>query len=347
MYQSTPLHRAARGNQAGVIAPLVGSGANVNTPNEVGRTALHVAAAHGHVETVQKLIELGADLNYRDHRGESPMHRPVFFQHVSMISFLIEHGASVTSEDGEGNTPLHVAASMNRDIAAHVLLDAGADVEATNNEGLTPLDLAIINQHGDNMEHNAEVAEVLLRYGATIVPERIPVSDRHALWPHLTPAELLLETGDIDYAKLPELSESVRRQLPESDDLGNSTISKVMTRDSLLHDAAKKSMAGLVETLLRSGVSVMTAIRMHGTPLHAVARYGTCEMAALLLDWGADLDMPYSNATDSRYDPYNEGRSLWTRMGTPLDVAQHYENPRQDMARFLLDRGAEPLPDDE
>ena len=196
MYLSTPLHLAAKGNHTGVTALLVNSGSSVNAPNEAGRTALHVAAAYGHIEAVRALIEVGADLNYRDDCGETPLYRPVFFQHMKVIALLTKHGASVTSKDEEGNTPLHIAASMNRDAAARVLLDSGADVEAVNHEGLTALDLAITNQHReDAMEHNSEVAEVLLEYGATIVPERLPIGDRHALWPHLTPKELLLETG--------------------------------------------------------------------------------------------------------------------------------------------------------
>ena len=151
-----------------------------------------------------------------------------------------------------------------------------------------------------------------------------------------------MRQGDIDYTKLPDLPESVRSQLPENDELGNPPMSNVMTSISLLHDAAVKNMTGLVETLLRNGVSVTTAVRMHRTPLHAVARYGTCEMAALLLDWGADLEMPSGNAMDGRYDPYNEGRRS-VLMRTPLDSALYYQNPRHDMAKFLLDRGARPF----
>ncbi len=345
IYLSTPLHRAVRGNHSGVIAPLIDGGANVDAPNEVGRTPLHVAAAYGHVETAEELIRLGADLNHRDHCGETPLHRPVFFQHSEMIALLIEYGASVTTQDDDGNTPLHVAGSMNRDAAARLLVDAGANVEAKNHEGLTALDLAIVNQHRDGaMEHNAEVAEVILGYGASIAPERIPAGDRHALWPQLTPKELLFETGDIDYSKLPNLPDPVRRWLPETDDLGDPTMSRTVMSISLLHDAARKNMAGLVETLLRNGVSVMTAVRAYETPLHSVARYGTCEMAALLLDRGADLEMPSCNATGESYDPYHEGlRHLW---GTPLDAAMHHENPRPEMARFLLSRGAKPFRDD-
>ena len=344
IYLSTPLHSAVRGNHAGAIAALIEGGAKVDTPNEAGRTPLHVAAAYGHVEAAEALIRLGADLDCRDHLGETPIHRPVFFQHRDMIALLIEHGASVTADDDDGNTPLHVAGSMNRDAAARLLMDAGADVEARNHEGLTALDLAVVNQHRDGaMEHNAEVAEVLLGYGASLIPERIPVGDRHALWPQLTPDTLLFENGDVDYSRLPELPEATRRLLPDSDDLGNPTRSRTVMSTSLFHDAAIKNMSGLVETLLQHGVSVMTAVRAHGTPLHSVARYGTREMAALLLDRGADLEMPMRNGTLRHYSPYDRNRRS-VSLRTPLDMSEL--NPRPEVRQFLLDRGAIPFRDD-
>ena len=352
LYLSTPLHVAARSNSAGVIALMVDGGANLETRNEAGRTPLHVAAAYGHKEAAESLIRLGADLDSRDHSGETPLHRPVFFQHTDMISLLIEHGASVSAQDNEGNTPLHVAGSMNRDTAARQLIEGGADVECKNHEGLTALDMAMINPHWNVvMEHNAEVADLLLRHGASIDPERLPIGDRHPLWPHLTPKELLFENGDINYPRLLDLSDAVRRRLPgKGGDTEDSTLSNVVAHRSLLHDAAIKNMFGLVEALLDNGASVMTGVRIVGTPLHSVAQYGTCEMAAFLLDRGADLEMPMRNTRhrgnrkrrwpwlNRKRDSEKTRGSRWPTMATPLDSS---ESP--EMKQFLLGRGAEPF----
>ena len=209
---STPLHHAARENHPGIVALLTGSGARVDEPNQFGRTPLHVGAGYGHTEVVAALLGAGSDVNSRDHTGETPLHRPTFFQHLDCLTLLIEDGADVNAKDDLGNTPLHVAAGMNRDQAAQMLLDAGAEVDAVNGNGLTPLDIAIVNWHWDwraadpmeyiraqGGEHNAEVAQVLLSRGATVTPGRIPVGDRHALWPHLTlpPCSKHMETSTI------------------------------------------------------------------------------------------------------------------------------------------------------
>ena len=135
---------------------------------------------------------------------ETPLHRAAFYQHAECMQVLLDEGADPHPGDSRGDTPLHVAASMNRDEAARLLMGAGADVETLNGEGLTPLDLAISNRHllgnkvyGYNYvwEHNAEVADALLQGGASIVPDRLALGDRHALWPHLTPPGLADEDG--------------------------------------------------------------------------------------------------------------------------------------------------------
>ena len=209
-YQSTPLHLAARGGHAHVVPPLLGMGAEVNSVNEAGRTPLHVAASYGHATFVQALIEGGADVNRQDANGETPLFRPVFFQHEDVLRILINAGGDVRVTNGFRDALLHVAAMMNRERAATILLDSGADTEALNAEGLTPLDCALVNPHFDArplwplsyMEHNAEVAELLAQRGATVDPMRLPVAERHVMWPHLTPTDLLLPSGDIDEVHL-------------------------------------------------------------------------------------------------------------------------------------------------
>ena len=217
MFGSTPLHKAARGNHADAARALLMGGADPDAPNQDGRSALHTAAAYGHAEVVGALLDAGANVSLRDERGEAPLHRPAYYQHEGCIALLIGAGADVNARNGRGDTPLHIAASMNRDRVAASLIEAGARVEAEDDEGMTSLDIALANAHqiywdfstqieytwARGVEHNSEVLQTLLRHGASIDPMRLPVGDRHVLWPHLTPAELTHPHGDIDYAQTP------------------------------------------------------------------------------------------------------------------------------------------------
>ena len=202
--------------------------------------------------------------------------------------------------------------------------------------------MAFVNNHafgGGWPEHNAEAARLLLRRGAAVDPMRIPVGDRHLLWPNLTPRELLFGNGNLDYQRLPELSDAYKARFPLTDWAGNPPLSEVAMNYSLLHDAVQKDFPELVVGLLRSGVAPLTAVRTADTPLHIAAICDHRRIAEVLIDWGSDLEMSRYNSWDSCYDPDDEGRQTYPRH-TALDLAIHQRNA--EMAAFLVERGAVP-----
>lgn len=362
VFGSTPLHKSARGGHTDAAELLLSRGANPDAGNDLGRSALHVAAAYGSAQVVGALLESGASANLRDNNGETPLHRPAFFQHLDCIASLIQKGADVNVQDRRGNAPLHVAASMNRDKAAALLIDAGARLETRNREGLTPLDMAVVNLHSYSVhshlvdseivymvahsEHNSEVLRALLQRGATIDPMRIPVGDRHILWPHLTPPELMRDYGDLDYTRLPELSHlpyGQRKRLYELNDFDLPPLSNAMEYPSILHDAVVKDVPDVVRALVDSGASPQTSVRLRMPPLHFAVVLDNTEMAEILLDAGADIEAPECNAPDGRYETQRIGRHD-ERMETALDAA--VRRGQVEMARFLLGRGARPYPPD-
>ena len=350
-YRSTPLHLSARGNHPDLIPTLANYGADIGALNEGGKTPLHVAAAYGYPEVVRALLDVGANVNTRDIWGQSPLHSATFFQHLDCVELLIRSDADLGATDDDGHTPLHIAAIMNRDQAAGLLMESGADTETANHEGMTAIDLALISPHyrGDSyLEHNSEVVLTLLKGGATIRPDRIPLPDRHVLWPHLTPREHLLDGDDIDPHSLSRLPESIKKSLAgmSEDDSHkrNSTVpfGPAHGAESILHDAARKGMADLIGRLLTFGVSPETAVRYKGTPLHIAAEFGDIEVAEVLLEGGADLEAPWINTWHEEWRTLRDTKlSRYTsECLTPLDQAIELGNA--EMMRFLLDRGAVP-----
>ena len=69
-----PLRGAAFDGHCDVCEFLIGKGANIDKPNQVGQSPLTIAAAMQKKECVQLLINKGADVNHKGHNGDTPLH---------------------------------------------------------------------------------------------------------------------------------------------------------------------------------------------------------------------------------------------------------------------------------
>ena len=96
---------AAAGNLAGLKCN-VDAGADVNAPDESGKTPLHLAAGEGHLEAVQKLLTLGATLNASDDDGDTPLTEAAENDNVEIFNLLaMEGGTHEGAECGPGEVP--------------------------------------------------------------------------------------------------------------------------------------------------------------------------------------------------------------------------------------------------
>lgn len=68
----TPLHNAARWDNAEAITVLLQAGADIEARNKDGVTPLHRAARWGKAEAVIALLQAGADGKARDEDGKTP-----------------------------------------------------------------------------------------------------------------------------------------------------------------------------------------------------------------------------------------------------------------------------------
>lgn len=173
-YGETALGRCARQGYEASLKMLIEAGANVNKPNEDGRTPLSNAAVEGKEKTLEILLSHpGIEMDLTDTEGQTALHCANERDQTKCIKMLLAHTPPAANDipDKEGNTALHLAAAKGNKIAAKMLLKAGAargvegnkaGINMQNKQGNTPLALASV---GGSERHEA-VVRLLLENGA-------------------------------------------------------------------------------------------------------------------------------------------------------------------------------------
>jgi uncharacterized protein len=139
----TPLVLAAKNGYAGVLEPLIKSGADVNGKTSNGSTALMLAAASGSVEAVKALVDHGADVNAVEPvRGFNAAMFAAASNRAAAIEFLAKHGA-----DLKATTKIVDLNSIDRSSYGGILFGNPAPPPAP---GQTPAQAAQAGQQGRN-----------------------------------------------------------------------------------------------------------------------------------------------------------------------------------------------------
>ena len=336
----TPLMQAAIHEKLRSLEILKQYGADEFAVNGKGHTVLHLAIANKQMYAVQWLLEAYPGSNQAGRQKSWRLSR-------SPSSLATRFSKSLPeSSDKEGFRPLHVAASRNLTELLHVLIAGGADIEARNNWGGTPLHVAIFC-------NSLDTARVLLSGSA-----RVNVVDVNGMSPlhwaaklnHVEALDLLLKAGaDSSYSGNGDLPIHVavrQGHLSVVEHLmlnGTDVEAKTYKGDTMLLVAALSNQVKVGEFLLQHSVNAnpfsrFVPLRMgaHGTittkesndrtqpplttPLHLACFAGWYELAALLLDHQALVNVPN-----------NDGKS-------PLILATEADDT--NLVYLLIARGA-------
>ena len=334
------LVEAVESDEAAVVEAFLQRGVSVNARNSYGRVALLIARARGDKAIEKLLTQHGAKplglLCAQASDGNALK--------AKELKAALADGDSLEVTDGEGNTALHLYAQSGDEKSVKLLLEAGAPINALNGARETPLLLALQKDHYDLAalleQKGADLAAgdpdiwsaaahylghgLLDRARAAVGKGASPKwlvhaaagSGEHSL------LDLALELGGLASAVTKSgwtaarsaASSGKRELLDRVVELGSPA-------DFALHGAVSSENAELVRYVLERFKPDLNAKDGWQRTALQEAMFGEVEIATLLLDAGADPNLPDDDGS------------------TALFFAADYD--KAELIRLLLSRGAQ------
>ena len=285
-YDATPLSEAAVTGNLTVIRALLKAGADVEGANADGQTALMVIARTSNVEAAKQLLDRGAKVNTREKwHGQTALMWAAAEAQPTMVKLLIQRGAEVnarsdinrwerqvTSEPrmqarpSGGFTPLLYAARKGCLECAKALVAGGADVKLNDPDGVSPLLLASLN-------FSFDTAAFLVKRGADV--------DK---WDYWGRSPLY---AAVDMTSLPI---SGRADRPTSDDTSGLQLIEILLKAGANPNLQLKLFPPYRS--LRDDRGADTLLSIGTTPLIRAAKAGDIATMKLLVQYGADVNLP-------------------------------------------------------
>lgn len=346
----TPMHRACEIGNDRIVSTLLKSGASVTHWAIPGLTPLHFAAGAGHETTAKLLLANGADINFPGGCFETPLFQAARKGRESMAQLLLDHGAYVNFEHYTGATALHAAITdAIRPIpdVVRLLVNNGASIKIQASKeadlGQNLLHLAIRKRQN-------EVAQYLMSLGLKF--DSVDRADRTLL-------HIAVMKGNEAGAEL--LLRKAQQVLPD----GSYVNFKDGNGDTPLNLAIwhnNNHTFEIIELLMKNGADINTENYWGNTPLAGAAIRWEVDVTRVLLENGADPNLPDDNhqEPDMLYLPYGRGPHdheflpdhLFThafpcwRLQCRRPLQWAISQGHEDIAKLLLASGADPnIPD--
>jgi uncharacterized protein len=291
-------------------------------------TKVAEAARDGDREAVRALLKQGADVNEALGDGVTALHWAARRADVEMTRLLVLAGGSAWATTRSGRfTPLHLAAERGSAAIVTTLLGAGADVNARTSTGATALMLAA--GAGDSATLTA-----LLDRGADPNAAETYRGQTPLMWAaaaNQVDAVKLLIARRADPNKATQIIDFAALSRDGSNPDGRNLPTQAAGRDSTPTTAqgTARPEAPAARRVAMPGVDrnylINELVHAQGgfAPLHYAVRDGHAAVVTALLEAGVDVNTPTGGDRTS-----------------PLLVAT--VNGRFDIAKMLLERGADP-----
>ena len=273
--------RPLRGRSIGLLVLVATLGAGA------ADAQLIQAVKKGDATAVRALLARDADASARQGDGATALHWAAHLNDLETADLLIGASAAVDAANDLGVTPLWVAATAGSAAMVARLLAAGADPDVAPDTGGTPLMIAA-------RQGNAAAVRSLLAHGADVNAQEGGQGQTALMWAvargHADVARTLLEAGAYLHARTKPSRRHVLLCCQES--LGKTEGAEWVEQGGLtpLLFAARHGDAASVELLIAAGAPIEDTGAAGTTPLVIAAQHGWNEVAAVLLERGADPD---------------------------------------------------------
>ena len=219
------------------------------------------AAADGDLNAVRNELEKRVSVDAKAECGLTPLHVATLFDQREGVRLLLSSGADVTLTDQGGNTALHMAAFLGHTDIVRALLKAGADPAVRNHLGFSSVDNVAVKWSSGLEAYYHNVEKVL---NTSLDLERIK-SERPKILQLLSAANI----------NAPDRTPTI----------------------SLWQAAITGNTAAVEEHIVAA--TDLDAKEDYGgsTPLILAAIFGKNEVARILIDAGADLELRNSKGS--------------------------------------------------
>jgi len=147
-------------NDLEIIKILIEAKADVNKPDEQGRTPLISAARNNNIEAFKLILTANANVNSQDNAGNTALIEAIDTNNIEMVKLLISSNADLNIINKNGVFALLAATNSNKIEIVELLLNAKANPNTVSDLG-TALIMA-------SSKNNIEIVKLLLAAKADV-----------------------------------------------------------------------------------------------------------------------------------------------------------------------------------